>query len=179
MRSALSRLLRCPDGFSAKQIDDAVLAPYAGAFLKTIAAVLTPLSARTCSSLARADLRVQGYGASADAPAFVLRRAATPGSGRIMILCRNVGDTGMAALEGFKNKPGVKIARFSTPSRASANAEPADGVAGRVNVAVLRSGQLRQRAGRSAHFTDRLKKRSPRGNCFVSANSINWGRLVR
>ena len=106
---------------------------------------------------------------------------AAPGE-QVVILVATSGDTGKAALEGFKDAPDTRIAVFY----------PADGVSdmqrlqmvtqeGRnVGVCAIRGNFDDAQTGVKALFTDEtvinnLKKNGMR---FSSANSINWGRLL-
>jgi threonine synthase len=100
----------------------------------------------------------------------------------VMILVATSGDTGKAALEGFRDVEGTKIITFY----------PIEGVSsiqkyqmitteGRNTIAVGVRGNFDdcQTAVKKA-FQDRLLREAAakRGFIFSSANSINWGRLV-
>ncbi len=100
----------------------------------------------------------------------------------IVILVATSGDTGKAALEGFKDVPNTKILVFY----------PVDGVSpmqklqmttqegGNVGVCAIEGNFDDAQSGVKAIFTDRdiEKKFRENGLAFSSANSINWGRLV-
>ncbi|MGN1349358.1 MAG: threonine synthase [Acutalibacteraceae bacterium] len=100
----------------------------------------------------------------------------------IVILVATSGDTGKAALEGFKNVPGTKIMVFY----------PSDGVSpmqklqmatqegDNVNVCAIKGNFDDAQNGVKAIFTDKAvaEKLSENSMMFSSANSINWGRLV-
>ena len=100
---------------------------------------------------------------------------------QIAILVATSGDTGKAALEGFKDVPGTSITVFY----------PEDGVSdmqkrqmttqegGNVNVCAVKGNFDDCQNGVKAIFTDEaLKKELEAMNItFSSANSINWGRL--
>ena len=100
----------------------------------------------------------------------------------IVILVATSGDTGKAALEGFKDAPNTKILVFY----------PVDGVSemqrfqmitqegGNVSVCAIRGNFDDAQTGVKAIFTDdEVKaKLAANGMRFSSANSINWGRLV-
>ena len=100
----------------------------------------------------------------------------------VVILVATSGDTGKAALEGFKDVNGTKICVFY----------PSDGVSdiqklqmitqlgNNVNVAGIKGNFDDAQNGVKAIFTDdEVKNRiAERGYVFSSANSINWGRLV-
>ena len=100
----------------------------------------------------------------------------------IVILVATSGDTGKAALEGFKDAPNTKILVFY----------PLDGVSemqrfqmvtqegGNVSVCAIRGNFDDAQTGVKAIFTDEAVKAklAENGMRFSSANSINWGRLV-
>lgn len=100
----------------------------------------------------------------------------------IVILVATSGDTGKAALEGFKNVPGTKIMVFY----------PSDGVSpmqklqmatqegDNVSVCAINGNFDDAQNGVKAIFTDKAvaEKLDKNGMMFSSANSINWGRLV-
>ena len=100
----------------------------------------------------------------------------------IVILVATSGDTGKAALEGFKDVPGTKIMVFY----------PEDGVSpmqklqmttqegSNVCVCAINGNFDDAQSGVKAIFTndDVASKLSENGMMFSSANSINWGRLV-
>ena len=100
----------------------------------------------------------------------------------VVILVATSGDTGKAALEGFKDVNGTKICVFY----------PSDGVSdiqklqmitqsgNNVNVAGIKGNFDDAQNGVKAIFTDEEVKNqiAERGYVFSSANSINWGRLV-
>lgn len=101
---------------------------------------------------------------------------------KIVILVATSGDTGKAALEGFKDVEGTQILVFY----------PEDGVSpmqkrqmktqegGNVGVCALKGNFDDCQNGVKAIFTDEEIKKSLSDNfmMFSSANSINWGRLV-
>ena len=100
----------------------------------------------------------------------------------IVILVATSGDTGKAALEGFKDVPGTKIMVFY----------PEDGVSpmqklqmttqegSNVCVCAINGNFDDAQSGVKAIFTndDVAAKLAENGMMFSSANSINWGRLV-
>lgn len=100
----------------------------------------------------------------------------------VVILVATSGDTGKAALEGFKDVAGTKISVFY----------PSDGVSDiqklqmitqegkNVNVVGIEGNFDDAQSGVKAIFTDEKvkKKIAESGYVFSSANSINWGRLV-
>ncbi len=101
---------------------------------------------------------------------------------QIVILVATSGDTGKAALEGFKDVPGTRILVFY----------PRDGVSpmqqlqmvtqegGNVAVCAIEGNFDDAQSGVKQIFTDRsvAAKLAENGLMFSSANSINWGRLV-
>ncbi|MCM1529630.1 MAG: threonine synthase [Alistipes sp.] len=101
---------------------------------------------------------------------------------KIVILVATSGDTGKAALEGFKDVPGTSIMVFY----------PEDGVSSmqkrqmktqegeNVGVCAIKGNFDDCQNGVKAIFTDEDVKTAldDKGMVFSSANSINWGRLV-
>ncbi len=101
---------------------------------------------------------------------------------KIIILVATSGDTGKAALEGFKDVEGTQIMVFY----------PEDGVSpmqkrqmttqegSNVGVCAVKGNFDDCQNGVKAIFTDNeiKKKMNEAGLMFSSANSINWGRLV-
>lgn len=99
-----------------------------------------------------------------------------------VILVATSGDTGKAALEGFKDVDGTKIMVFY----------PVDGVSpmqkrqmttqqgGNVNVCAIRGNFDDAQTGVKKIFTDKnlISKLEENNYIFSSANSINWGRLL-
>ena len=99
-----------------------------------------------------------------------------------VILVATSGDTGKAALEGFKNVDGTKIMVFY----------PVDGVSPmqkrqmttqegeNVNVCAIRGNFDDAQTGVKKIFTDKslVEKLAENNYIFSSANSINWGRLL-
>lgn len=114
----------------------------------------------------------------------LLTRAAkkTVGDKQIVILVATSGDTGKAALEGFKDVPNTKILVFY----------PSDGVSvmqklqmvtqegENVGVCAIKGNFDDAQSGVKAIFTDPdvAKLLDDNGMQFSSANSINWGRLA-
>ena len=100
----------------------------------------------------------------------------------VVILVATSGDTGKAALEGFKDVEGTKIQVFY----------PVDGVSDiqklqmttqdgeNVSVCAVKGNFDDAQTGVKKIFTNNEYKKelSDRGYTFSSANSINWGRLV-
>ena len=106
----------------------------------------------------------------------------TAGGKEIVILVATSGDTGKAALEGFKDVDGTRILVFY----------PEDGVSpmqkrqmktqegSNVGVCALKGNFDDCQTGVKKIFTDAdvKKQLDDNGMMFSSANSINWGRLV-
>ncbi len=100
----------------------------------------------------------------------------------ILILVATSGDTGKAALEGFKDVPGTAIMVFY-PDNGVSEVQKMQMVTqeGRnVGVAAVRGNFDDTQSGVKEIFGDRamVEKIAARGFKFSSANSINWGRLV-
>ncbi len=116
-------------------------------------------------------------------PRLLSRALVMTGERRIAhILVATSGDTGKAALEGYRDVDGVKITVFY----------PVDGVSrmqklqmqttlgSNVYVAAVRGNFDDAQNGVKAIFSDKVlaEKANDAGFFFGSANSINWGRLV-
>lgn len=100
----------------------------------------------------------------------------------VCVLTATSGDTGKAALEGFRDVPGTRIMVFY----------PRDGVSdvqklqmttqsgGNISVIAVEGNFDDTQTGVKALFSDlELRRELDRGGFFLSsANSINWGRLV-
>lgn len=99
-----------------------------------------------------------------------------------LILVATSGDTGKAALEGYKNVPGVKITVFYPVDGVSRvqKLQMATQTGDNVDVCAIKGNFDDAQNGVKAifsneEFRDKLDKA---GYFFSSANSINWGRLV-
>ena len=116
-------------------------------------------------------------------PRLLSRALTMTGERRLAhILVATSGDTGKAALEGYRDVPGVKITVFY----------PVDGVSlmqkrqmttqegENVDVCAVRGNFDDAQNGVKAIFADEslAAKAEERGFFFSSANSINWGRLA-
>lgn len=116
-------------------------------------------------------------------PHLLLKAAAKTGDNAgIVILVATSGDTGKAALEGFKDVAGTKIIVFY----------PAEGVSeiqkrqmvtqkgGNISVIAVRGNFDDAQNGVKSLFGDGqlIEELRRQGYKFSSANSINWGRLV-
>ena len=99
-----------------------------------------------------------------------------------LILVATSGDTGKAALEGFRDVPGTRILVFYPQNGVSAMQErqmrTQEG--GNVSVTAVKGNFDDTQTGVKKLFADRSLGRalSARGWMLSSANSINWGRLL-
>ncbi|RCW41848.1 MULTISPECIES: threonine synthase [unclassified Halanaerobium] len=100
----------------------------------------------------------------------------------IVILVATSGDTGKAALEGFKDVEGVKIIVFYPEDGVSRVQEDQMKTTGGQNTEVVSlAGNFDdcQTAVKNVFADQEFKKRMEENNYqFSSANSINWGRLL-
>lgn len=101
---------------------------------------------------------------------------------QIMILVATSGDTGKAALEGFCDVEGVKIAVFY-PNEGVSPMQQLQMVTqrgGNVAVYAIEGNFDNAQTEVKKIFTDRkmIDRLAARNTVFSSANSINWGRLV-
>ncbi|WP_018085506.1 threonine synthase [Desulfurispora thermophila] len=111
-----------------------------------------------------------------------LARRKNGGDQEIVILVATSGDTGKAALEGFKDVPGTRILVFF-PNQGVSEVQRLQMVTqagGNVGVVAVQGNFDDAQGGVKAIFTDpQLRAELARaGFVFSSANSINWGRLV-
>jgi threonine synthase len=101
---------------------------------------------------------------------------------RVLILTATSGDTGKAALEGFKDVPGTEIVVFYPMEGVSPVQEMQMLTTGGSNtcVAAVRGNfDECQSAVKAAFLSEELRGEAARtGRVFSSANSINWGRLL-
>ncbi|MGE5528535.1 MAG: threonine synthase [Patescibacteria group bacterium] len=108
--------------------------------------------------------------------------ARAAGGGEVAILVATSGDTGKAALEGFRDVPGTRIAVFYPKGGVSRAQELQMTTQAGANTAVVAvEGNFDDaQTGVKALFNDRALagELASRGLRFSSANSINWGRLV-
>ena len=100
----------------------------------------------------------------------------------IAVLVATSGDTGKAALEGFRDVPGTRIVVFY-PEQGVSEVQKRQMITqagNNVGVAAVRGNFDDVQAGVKAIFSDRAAARelAARGYKLSSANSINWGRLV-
>ncbi len=99
-----------------------------------------------------------------------------------LILVATSGDTGKAALEGYRDVPGVKIMVFYPAEGVSRiqKLQMATQEGGNVAVQAVRGNFDDAQTGVKRIFSDHAlaQTMAQRGYFFSSANSINWGRLV-
>ncbi|MDR1409836.1 MAG: threonine synthase [Oscillospiraceae bacterium] len=104
------------------------------------------------------------------------------GAGELVILVATSGDTGKAALEGFRDVPGTRVLVFY-PSEGVSPMQRLQMITqegGNMGVCAVAGNFDDAQTGVKEIFTDSavIADLSARGLAFSSANSINWGRLV-
>ena len=101
---------------------------------------------------------------------------------KVVILVATSGDTGKAALEGFKDVPGTEILVFYPDNGVSAmqKKQMTTQEGENVGVSAIKGNFDDAQNGVKAIFTNKEigEKLSENGMMFSSANSINWGRLA-
>lgn len=106
----------------------------------------------------------------------------TAGGKEVVILVATSGDTGKAALEGFKDVPGTKILVFYPEDGVSAmqKLQMVTQEGGNVGVCAIQGNFDDAQTAVKAIFTDPkfAELLASRNMMFSSANSINWGRLA-
>lgn len=99
-----------------------------------------------------------------------------------LILVATSGDTGKAALEGYKDVDGVKIMVFYPVDGVSRvqKLQMATQTGSNVNVCAIRGNFDDAQSGVKVIFGDKdmAEQLNEKGYFFSSANSINWGRLA-
>ena len=99
-----------------------------------------------------------------------------------LILVATSGDTGKAALEGYKDIPGIQIMVFYPVDGVSRvqKLQMATQTGSNVNVCAIRGNFDDAQNGVKEIFGDRkmAEQLNEKGYFFSSANSINWGRLA-
>ena len=116
-------------------------------------------------------------------PKLLSRALAKTGENRrALILVATSGDTGKAALEGYKNAEGINIMVFYPEDGVSKvqKMQMASQTGDNVNVCAIRGNFDDAQNGVKAIFSDKefASAIDKDGVFFSSANSINWGRLV-
>ena len=108
--------------------------------------------------------------------------AKTGESATAVILTATSGDTGKAALEGFRDVPGTRVIVFYPEEGVSKmqRRQMATQEGGNLHVAAVRGNFDDAQAGVKELFADRAlaEMLARRGFRLTSANSINWGRLL-
>jgi threonine synthase len=103
-------------------------------------------------------------------------------SREVVILVATSGDTGKAALEGFKDVPGTKIVVFFPEEGVSAiqRLQMVTQEGDNTDVVAVKGNFDDAQTGVKQVFTDPelIKQLAARQMVFSSANSINWGRLA-
>ena len=103
-------------------------------------------------------------------------------SKKVVILVATSGDTGKAALEGFKDVEGTQIMVFYPEDGVSAMQKKhmTTQEGGNVGVCAIKGNFDDAQNGVKAIFTDNevVSSLEKNGKMFSSANSINWGRLA-
>lgn len=170
--------------YTTDELEGACAAAYGDAFENKTPAPLTPLSdgrwmlelwhGPTC---AFKDMALQLL------PRLMGPAAARALDGRqILILAATSGDTGKAALEGFKDVPGVRIAVFFPDRGVSAMQRLQMVTQQGENVAVyaIEGNFDDAQTGVKQIFADRavIDRLAQENTVLSSANSINWGRLA-
>ena len=101
---------------------------------------------------------------------------------KVVILVATSGDTGKAALEGFKDVPGTEILVFYPDNGVSAmqKKQMTTQEGQNVGVCAIKGNFDDAQNGVKAIFTNKEigEKLAENGMMFSSANSINWGRLA-
>ncbi len=116
-------------------------------------------------------------------PHLLIKSAKKTGETKeIVILVATSGDTGKAALEGFKNVDGTRIIVFYPENGVSRvqKLQMATQEGNNVDVAAINGNFDDAQTGVKAIFSDKDYAKILEQNGFMlsSANSINWGRLV-
>lgn len=103
-------------------------------------------------------------------------------AGETVILVATSGDTGKAALEGFKDVEGTKIGVFYPDGGVSKvqRLQMTTQEGGNVNVFAIKGNFDDAQSGVKAIFNDKelASRLAKNGKALSSANSINWGRLA-
>lgn len=116
-------------------------------------------------------------------PYLLMKAVASTGeTAEIVILVATSGDTGKAALEGFRDVTGTRIIVFFPAAGVSEiqRLQMVTQEGGNVHVVAVRGNFDDTQSGVKALFTDPSVNDAlhRHGRRFSSANSINWGRLV-
>lgn len=170
--------------FSAEEIDADTLGAYSTGFTNEKVAPLVNLHGNTNvlelwhgPTCAFKDMALQLL------PYLLTSSSKKTGDGKeTVILVATSGDTGKAALEGFKDVKGTKILVFYPSEGVSAmqKLQMTTQAGSNVGVCAIKGNFDDAQTGVKTIFTDeRVKAKLSENNmAFSSANSINWGRLV-
>ena len=170
--------------FSDEEITNCVKSAYAGTFDNDMPAPLNELGNGTYMlelwhgpTCAFKDLALQLF------PHLMTTAAKKQKDGKkLLILVATSGDTGKAALEGFKDVENTKIIVFYPSEGVSATQKLQMASQEGENVAVygIKGNFDDAQTGVKKIFTDKaiIERLDKNGYEFSSANSINWGRLV-
>ena len=159
-----------------------VRASYAGKFASDDLTPLVPVGERYVLELYHGPTSAFKDVALSVLPRLVSAAAKQEGAGDVVILTATSGDTGKAALEGFKNVDKTKILVFypvdgvSPMQKLQMTTQEGENVA---VCAIHGNFDDAQSAVKSIFTNDEIKAELAKKNMmFSSANSINWGRLV-
>ena len=170
--------------FSAEEIDADTLGAYSTGFTNEKVAPLVNLHGNTNvlelwhgPTCAFKDMALQLL------PYLLTSSSKKTGDGKeTVILVATSGDTGKAALEGFKDVKGTKILVFYPSEGVSAmqKLQMTTQAGSNVGVCAIKGNFDDAQTGVKTIFTDeRVKAKLSENNmAFSSANSVNWGRLV-
>jgi len=181
----LSKFLTAEGGWTRDELAEHIRAAYTGTFADPAVAPLRDLGEDTHilelfhgPTSAFKDLALQLL------PRLLVASAAKAMNSNmeILILTATSGDTGKAALEGFKDIPGTKIVVFYPIDGVSAvqKRQMASQEGGNVRVVGVIGNFDDAQTGVKAIFTNESigVVLASRGRFLSSANSINWGRLA-
>ncbi len=182
---AIAIIKKFASDFTDEQIEDCVTNAYcSGSFpddnpapLKKITDTLNVLELWHGPTSAFKDMALQIL------PEFMTRSNVMCGDGKeIVILTATSGDTGKAALEGFKDVPGIRVIVFY-PEEGVSEMQKYQMITqegNNVDVVAVKGNFDDAQTGVKKIFNDEefCKILSDKGYELSSANSINWGRLL-
>ena len=171
------------DGFSRAEIEEIVSLGYAGKFETEDIAPLAPVGGAHVLELFRGPTSAFKDVALSILPRLIsLSREKLGVKDGIAVLTATSGDTGKAALEGFRDVPGTRIVVFYPEDGVSdvQKAQMATQRGGNVRVCAVRGNFDDAQTGvKRVFLDDRANKwAAERGYRLSSANSINLGRLA-
>ena len=168
------------DDYSEAEIESAVAAAYGSTFSAPEVTPVTKLGAMHLLELYHGPTSAFKDVALSMLPQLMSKALAGTGK-KIMIATATSGDTGKAALAGFRDVPGIGISVFYPEGGVSAVQELQMSTQEGKNVAVCAvKGNFddAQTAVKALFASDAVKELSTLGVSLSSANSINIGRLV-